>query len=214
MTFNWSRFISYYERGVDRGWGFRDSMQDILGVVHAMPEKVKERIKTLLKIQKSNGNAKEVYYPGSGESIGGGRSDDHLWSIFSVCTYIRETGDFAFLDEIVPYVDGGEGTVKEHLMRGLDFTRNNLGKHGIPLFLKNDWNDTLAFRGMQHGAFYAVDPDCIAFTSKLEWEQIEQWWSLLKSAGTSLIVSIEDRCYNTRVRDAVTEAFQNASVQR
>ena len=144
MTLNWSRFISYYERGVDRGWGFRDSMQDILGVVHALPEKVKDRIKTLLKIQQSNGNAKEVYYPGSGEAIGGGRSDDHIWSIFSTCTYVRETGDFAFLDELVPYVDGGEGTVREHLIKGLDFTRNNCGEHGIPLFLKNDWNDTLA----------------------------------------------------------------------
>ena len=74
--------------------------------------------------------------------------------------------------------------------------------------------NTLAFRGMQHGAFYAVDPDCIAFTSKLEWEQIEQWWNLIKSAGTSLMVSIEDRAYNARVRDAVTEAFQNASKQK
>ena len=144
MTFNWSRFISYYERGVDRGWGFRDSMQDVLGVVHAMGKDAKERIKTLLKIQAQNGNAREVYYPGTGESKGGGRSDDHIWSIFSVCTYIRESGDIEFLNEIVPYVDGGEGTVIEHLIRGLDFTRENLGEHGIPLFLKHDWNDTFA----------------------------------------------------------------------
>ncbi len=144
MTFDWSRFISYYERGVDRGWGFRDSMQDILGVVHAMPEKVKERIKTLLKIQGQNGNARQIYYPGTGEAVGGNRSDDHIWSIFSVATYIRETGDTAFLDELVPFVDGGEGTVKDHLIRGLNFTREHVGEHGIPLFLKNDWNDTFA----------------------------------------------------------------------
>ncbi|MBR7159881.1 MAG: glycosyl transferase [Clostridia bacterium] len=144
MTFNWSRFISYYERGTDRGWGFRDSMQDILGVVHAMPSEVKARIKTLLKIQRQDGNARSVYYPGSGESVGGGRSDDHIWSIFSVCTYIKETGDVAFLEEIVPYVDGGEGTVLDHLIRGLEFTREHLGEHGIPLFLKSDWNDTLS----------------------------------------------------------------------
>lgn len=144
MTFNWSRFISYYERGVDRGWGFRDSMQDILGVVHAMPENVKERIKTLLKIQGQNGNARCVYYPGTGEATGGNRSDDHIWSIFSVCTYIRESGDFDFLNELVPYVDGGEGTVVDHLIRGLNFTREHVGEHGIPLFLKNDWNDTFA----------------------------------------------------------------------
>lgn len=144
MTFNWSRFISYYERGVDRGWGFRDSMQDILGVVHAMPANVKDRIKTLLKIQAQNGNARCVYYPGTGESTGGNRSDDHIWSIFSVCTYIKETGDFDFLNELVPFVDGGEGTVVDHLIRGLNFTREHVGEHGIPLFLKNDWNDTFA----------------------------------------------------------------------
>ena len=89
-TFHWSRFISYYERGVVRGWGFRDSMQDVLGVMHAMAPAAKERIKTLLKIQASNGNARSVYYPGTGKSEGGGRSDDHLWSVFSVCTYLRE----------------------------------------------------------------------------------------------------------------------------
>ena len=146
-TFNWSRFVSFYERGSDRGWGFRDSMQDVMGIMHAMPGKAKERIKTLLKIQCSNGNARTVLYPGTGEAKGGGRSDDHLWSVYSVCAYIRETGDYAFLDEIVPYEDGGEGTVLDHLIRGLEFTKNNTGVHDIPLFLANDWNDSLAAIG-------------------------------------------------------------------
>lgn len=143
MTFNWSRFISYYERGLDRGWGFRDSMQDVLGIMHSIPELAKERIKTLLSIQYSKGDARCVYYPGTGRSTGGGRADDHLWSAFSVCTYVKETGDYGFLDEKVAYVDGGEGTVCEHLMRGLDFTRQHVGSHGIPLFLECDWNDAL-----------------------------------------------------------------------
>ena len=142
-TFHWSRFISYYERGVVRGWGFRDSMQDVLGVMHAMAPAAKERIKTLLKIQASNGNARNVYYPGTGKSEGGGRSDDHLWSVFSVCTYLREMGDYAFLEERIPYADSGEGTVLEHLIRGLEFTRENVGEHGIPKFLKSDWNDSI-----------------------------------------------------------------------
>lgn len=143
MTFDWSRFISYYERGVVRGWGFRDSMQDVLGVMHAMAPQAKERIKTLLGIQASNGNARSVYYPATKKSEGGGRSDDHIWSIFSVCTYIRETGDYSFLNETVPFVDKGEGTVKEHLIKGLDFTRENVGEHGIPKFLNSDWNDSI-----------------------------------------------------------------------
>jgi len=143
-TFDWSRFISLYERGIDRGLGFRDSMQDILGVVHAIPEKVKARIKDLLSIQNKSGDAMSVLYPATGEAQGGGRSDDHLWSVFSVCTYIRETGDVEFLNESVPYYDGGEGTVLEHLENALKFTMNNLGTHGIPLLLRSDWNDTLA----------------------------------------------------------------------
>jgi cellobiose phosphorylase len=142
-TFDWSRFISYYERGVVRGWGFRDSMQDVLGVMHALAPQAKERIKTLLSIQASNGNARSVYFPATKQSKGGGRSDDHIWSIFSVCTYIRETGDYGFLEEMVPWVDDGKATVTEHLVRGLNFTRENVGDHGIPNFLNSDWNDSI-----------------------------------------------------------------------
>lgn len=146
-TFNWSRFVSYYERGFVRGWGFRDSMQDVLGIMHAMPQNAKERIKTLLAIQQADGNAKNVYYPATGEAKGGGRSDDHLWSVYSVCAYIKETGDYGFVDEIVPYEDRGEGTVLEHLLRGLEFTRENVGAHNIPKFLKSDWNDSISAIG-------------------------------------------------------------------
>ncbi len=143
-TFDWSRFVSVYERGVDRGFGFRDSMQDVLGVMHAIPEQAKERIKLLLSIQCSNGNARSVYYPATKESVGGGRSDDHLWSVLSVCNYVRETGNFGFLNEEVPYADGGSATVLEHLEQGIAFTMNHLGKHGIPDMLKSDWDDSLA----------------------------------------------------------------------
>ena len=142
-TFDWSRFISIYERGVDRGFGYRDSMQDVLGVIHSIPAQAKDRIKLLLSIQKNNGNARTVYYPSTGQSVGGGRSDDHLWSTFSVTSYVKETGDYAFLDEVVPYADGGEATVLDHLEKGLEFTMENLGPHGIPKFLGNDWNDSL-----------------------------------------------------------------------
>jgi cellobiose phosphorylase len=143
-TFDWSRFISLYERGIDRGLGFRDSMQDVLGVVHAIPEKVKQRIVDLLSIQNKRGDAMSVLYPATKKAQGGGRSDDHIWSVFSVCNYIKETGDIDFLNEMVPFYDGGEGTVLEHLENSIKFTMNNLGTHGIPLLLLSDWNDTLA----------------------------------------------------------------------
>lgn len=142
-TFDWSRFISFYERGVDRGIGFRDSMQDVLGVMHTIPEKAKARIIELLSIQYKRGDAMSVYYPATKKAQGGGRSDDHLWSVFSVCSYVRETGNVQFLGEQVPYYDGGEGTVLEHLENGIKFTMNNLGSHGIPLMLNSDWNDTI-----------------------------------------------------------------------
>lgn len=174
MTFNWSRFISYYERGLDRGWGYRDSMQDVLGVMHSVPEQVKERIKILLSIQYTRGDAKAVYYPGTGASTGGGRSDDHLWGIFSVCSYIRETGDYDFLNEKVPYVDGGEATVCEHMMQGLMFTREHVGEHGVPLFLHNDWNDSLkniAIQGKGESAFVFFQAAHAAYELKLLFEK-------------------------------------------
>lgn len=176
MTFHWSRFISYYERGLGRGLGYRDSMQDVLGVMHAIPEQVKERIKTLLSIQYSQGDARAVYFPGTGKSDGGGRSDDHLWGIFSVCSYIRETGDYAFLDEMVPYVDGGEASVCEHLIQGLKFTREHVGAHGIPLFLKSDWNDSLgkiSVEGKGESAFVFFQAAHAAYELKLLFQKIQ-----------------------------------------
>jgi cellobiose phosphorylase len=148
-TFDWSRFISFYERGVNRGFGFRDSMQDVLGVMHSVPQSAKERIELLLSIQRSDGNARAVYYPATGEAVGGDRSDDHLWSVFSVCNYVKETGDTGFIYETVPFIDGSEGSVLEHLERGIDFTMANLGPHGMPKMLRGDWNDSIAPMNLQ-----------------------------------------------------------------
>lgn len=143
-TFDWSRYISLYERGFDRGYGFRDSMQDPLGVMYRIPGEAKERIKLLLAIQKNRGDTLSVYYPFHKTAEGGGRSDDHLWSVFSVCCYIKETCDTDFLDEMVPYHDVGEGTVLEHIEKAVRFTLDHTGPHGIPLMLQNDWNDSLS----------------------------------------------------------------------
>ncbi len=151
-TFDWSRFISVYERGVDRGFGFRDSMQDVLGIMHAVPESAKERIKLLLSIQNSAGDTMSVYYPSTKKAEGGGRSDDHLWSILSVCNYVRETGDKDFLFENVAYYDGGIATVLEHLEQGIKFTMCHLGKHGIPDLLLSDWDDSLSWINKKGGA--------------------------------------------------------------
>lgn len=152
ITFDWSRFISFYERGIDRGFGFRDSMQDVLGIMHSSPEKARERIELLLSIQKSTGDTYSVYYPATKKAVGGGRSDDHLWSILSVCNYIKETGDFEFLNKNIAYADDGSGTVLQHLNSAIDFTMNHLGKHGVPDFLSNDWDDSLFWININGGA--------------------------------------------------------------
>ena len=142
-TFDWARFISIYHKGTS-GLGYRDNVQDLLGVMHAQPEQVKDRLKMLLAAQFQDGSARKSINPVTKVATGSGRSDDHLWLAFSACNYIRETGDVNFLDEIVPFDDGGEATVAEHLERTVDFTMNHLGRHGIPDMLAGDWDDSLS----------------------------------------------------------------------
>jgi len=152
-TFNWSRFISLYQLGINRGMGFRDSAQDILGVVHAIPGEARNLIIKLLKCQHPEGNAYHLFYPLTGEGTTGEAgedggvdwySDDHLWIILAVAAYITETGDIDFLSESVPYSNNrGAGKVLEHLCQALEFTENHLGEHGLPLAGFADWNDTI-----------------------------------------------------------------------
>lgn len=191
MTFDWSRFISSYERGVDRGMGFRDSMQDVLGIMHALPKQARDRILLLLSIQLSRGDTKDVYYPGTGQAKGGGRSDDHLWSVFSVCEYIRETGDTSILEETVPYVDGNSGTVREHLEKGLLFTRTHLGQHGIPDMMRNDWNDSMAPINKRGGAESVFVFFQMAHAS---YELIQLYEHLGLKDGLSFVNEIYDYC--------------------
>ncbi len=151
-TFNWSRFVSLYQLGLGRGMGIRDSAQDTLGVMHTIPEQAKELIVKLLQCQYTDGRAYHLFFPLTGEGGVGDApvkkfdwySDDHLWLILAVNAYVKETGDFEFLDSIVPYNDKKtEATVWEHLDKALDFTDTNKGPHNIALAGRADWNDTL-----------------------------------------------------------------------
>ncbi len=148
VCFDWSRFVSMYQLGIDRGMGFRDSSQDVLGVTHSIPEKSKELIIKLLKNQFVTGDSYHQYYPLTGEGEGRGFSDDHLWIILSVLNYIKETGDVEFLNYRVEFADSGrKETVYTHLQKAIDYTSKNLGPHGLPLAGVADWNDTLNFTG-------------------------------------------------------------------
>ncbi|MCQ9207195.1 MAG: glycosyl transferase [Omnitrophica bacterium] len=142
-TFNWSRSASYYEAGIGRGMGFRDSNQDTLGVVHTIPARVKTRLAELASNQFKNGSSYHKFFPLTKTGEKGGYSDDPLWLILAVGGYIKETKDFAFLDEEIKYVDGGSGTMYEHLKGAIDFVESEKGPNGFTLMRFADWNDCL-----------------------------------------------------------------------
>ena len=146
VTFNMSRSASYYESGIGRGMGFRDSCQDLLGFVHLIPERARERILDIAAVQFNDGSTYHQYQPltkTGNADIGGGFNDDPLWLIACTSAYIRETGDVSILSETVKFDDGGEGTLFEHLTRSFRFTATHKGPHNLPLIGRADWNDCL-----------------------------------------------------------------------
>ncbi len=148
VTFNMSRSASYFETGIGRGMGFRDSNQDLLGFVHLVPERARERIIDIASTQFPDGSAYHQYQPltkRGNNDVGSGFNDDPLWLIFGVAAYIRETGDYSILDEQVPFDNDPKTktTLFEHLKRSFNYALNNLGPHGLPLIGRADWNDCL-----------------------------------------------------------------------
>ena len=148
VTFNMSRSTSMFESGVGRGMGFRDSSQDLLGFVHQIPERARERILDIAATQFRDGGCYHQYQPltkKGNNDIGGGFNDDPLWLIAGTAAYIKETGDFAILDEATPYDCNPDdcGTLLEHLENSFYHVVNNRGPHGLPLIGRADWNDCL-----------------------------------------------------------------------
>lgn len=148
ITFNMSRSASYFESGIGRGMGFRDSNQDLLGFVHMIPERARERLLDLAATQLKNGGTFHQYQPltkRGNNDIGSGFNDDPLWLVLAVAAYLKETGDWSILDEAVPYENepGSEMPLYEHLQRALQYTLDRLGPHGLPLIGRADWNDCL-----------------------------------------------------------------------
>ena len=148
VTFNLSRSASYFESGVGRGMGFRDSNQDILGFVHQIPDRARERIIDIASTQLQDGGAYHQYQPltkRGNNAIGGNFNDDPLWLILAVVAYVKETGDYSILDVMTPFDnDMSVATpLKDHLKRSFDHVINNLGPHGLPLIGRADWNDCL-----------------------------------------------------------------------
>ena len=148
VTFNMSRSASYFEVGIGRGMGFRDSNQDLIGFVHQVPSRARERIIDIASTQFEDGGAYHQYQPltkRGNNAIGGNFNDDPLWLILSTTEYIKETGDFSILDEMVPF-DNDLSKAKphfDHLKASFYHVVNNLGPHGLPLIGRADWNDCL-----------------------------------------------------------------------
>ena len=148
VTFNMSRSASYYESGIGRGMGFRDSCQDLLGFVHLIPDRARERIIDIASTQFQDGSAYHQYQPltkKGNSDIGSGFNDDPLWLIAGTSAYVRETGDVSILKEMVPYDNDMSvaTTLMEHLKRSFDYIVNHKGPHNLPLIGRADWNDCL-----------------------------------------------------------------------
>ncbi len=172
-TLNWSRYVSLYQLGLGaRGIGFRDSSQDVLGIMVLAPDEGKQLIRQLLHVQKRDGSAMHQYNPltmvaneGDARHVEDAPkyySDDHLWIILAITAYLKETGDFSFLDEQIAFYEKDSalaplesGTVFEHMIRALEFTRNDTGAHGLPRLGFADWNDTVNLRTGAESVFAA-----------------------------------------------------------
>lgn len=148
ITFCFSRSASFFESGIGRGMGFRDSNQDLIGFVHQIPERARERIIDIASTQFPDGGCYHQYQPltkRGNNDIGGGFNDDPMWLILGTISYIKETGDFSILDEMVPFDNDMSvaRTLFDHLTVSFDHVVNNLGPHGLPLIGRADWNDCL-----------------------------------------------------------------------
>ncbi|HEX7973705.1 MAG TPA: hypothetical protein VF498_04780 [Anaerolineales bacterium] len=149
ITFNMSRSASYFESGIGRGMGFRDSNQDLLGFVHMIPERARQRILDLAATQLDNGGAYHQYQPltkRGNNDVGSNFNDDPLWLVLAVCAYIKETGDWSILDEPATYENrpGSEQPLSDHLQRSIQYVLDRLGSHGLPLIGRDDARAALA----------------------------------------------------------------------
>ena len=170
MTFTWSRAASLVYCGLRNGYGYRDTVQDIRGVIHLAPEQAAEKIRFMLSAQVDNGGGlplvKFTHNPGHEDTPDDPsyvqetghpayRADDALWLFPTVYKYLAETGNLAFLDEVIPYANKGAATVYEHLQRAIDFSLEHLGPHGMPAGLYADWNDCLRLGAEGESSFVA-----------------------------------------------------------
>ncbi|MBT4402079.1 MAG: glycosyl transferase family 36 [Bacteroidetes bacterium] len=150
VAFDVGRVTSFYYWGIGRGFGFRDTAQDTIAVTIAHPELALERIKLLARQMQSDGKVYHHFH-GDGQGEFTKHCDDPLWFILAVSEYIKETGEWELLDHIEPFIGGEKGSILDHLLSVVTYAENNRGKHGLPVFGRGDWNDTLDYIGGDDG---------------------------------------------------------------
>ena len=213
ITFTWSRAASFFYCGLRNGYGYRDTVQDIQGIIHLEPEAAGEKLRFMLSAQVDHGGGlslvKFTHSPGREDTPEDAsyvqetghpayRADDALWLFPTVYKYIAETGNTAFLDEVVPYANRDEGTVYDHLKRALDFSLKHLGPHGMPAGLHADWNDCLRLGAEGESSFVAFQ-FYYAFTVLREFAACERdsgYLAWLEREQGKLKTLLNDLCWD------------------
>ncbi|MCC6972978.1 MAG: N,N'-diacetylchitobiose phosphorylase [Anaerolineae bacterium] len=196
VTFNWSRGVSLIEAGERDGLGYRDTVQDMLAVTHSIPDAVEQRLNLILTGQTSAGagmpNIKHLTHQPGREAPPADhrfRSDDALWLPITVSNFVFETGNFAYLDHVLPYADQGTGTVYDHLKRALQFSLDHIGINGLTQGLSADWNDCINFGAQGESVFtsFMFYHACqlVAELAELKGEKADQVWCLAHAARIS-----------------------------
>jgi len=213
MTFTWSRAASFIYCGLRNGYGYRDTVQDIQGVIHLSPKMAKDKIIFMLSAQVNHGGGlplvKFTHNPGHEDTPEDAsyvqetghpayRADDALWLFPTVYKYISETGDTAFLDEVIPYANKDEDTVYDHLKKAIDFSLNHLGIHGMPAGLHADWNDCLRLGADGESVFVAFQ---LYYAYELMMELAEfkndvKYLGMLEYRKNQLAAVLDEKCFD------------------
>ncbi len=227
VTFNMSRSASYYESGMGRGMGFRDSCQDLLGFVHMIPERARQRILDIAATQFPDGSAYHQYQPLTKKgnlAVGSGFNDDPLWLIAGTDAYLRETGDFAILDEMVDFDNDPAlaAPLLEHLRRSFTYTRTHLGPHGLPLIGRADWNDCLnlnCFSAQPGESFQTTGPNDgpvaeSVFIGGMFVKYGRAWADILRHAGRMDEAADAERAVRDMEQTVLTAGWDGAWFRR
>ena len=213
MTFIWSRAASFTYCGLRNGYGYRDTVQDIQGVIHLAPEMAEEKIRFMLSAQVDNGGGlplvKFTHNPGHEDMPDDPsyvketghpayRADDALWLFPTVYKYVSESGNLSFIDEVIPFANKGEGTVYEHLKRAIDFSMKHLGPHGMPAGLYADWNDCLRLGKDGESSFVAFQfyYAMTILRQFAEYKKDPEYLEYLEESQAALGSIIEELCWN------------------